>query len=343
MKIKIKDDIYIGENSPCFVMVDVGANHNGDFETAKQLIIAAAKTGADAIKFQTYTAEKLYSKKTPKFIKDSIAPYELIKKYQHPREWLPKLNEVAKKNNILFSSSPFDFEAVELLEEINVPFYKIASPEIVDLELIEYIAKKQKPIILSTGMANLGEIEDALNTILKSGNDQIIILHCNTLYPAPFETVNLKAIKTLKTAFKFPIGFSDHTLGIEISLAAVSMNAKIIEKHFTLDKTQNGPDHSFALESNDLKELITKIRNIELAMGSGVKKPHELELKENYKKGRRSIIAAKDIPKGTVINREMLIVKRPGYGIKPKFINLILGRRTKIDIQNDEWITWDML
>ena len=323
--------------------MDVAANHNGDFNKAKELIIAAAKNGADAVKFQTYTAEKLYSKKTPIFSKDNTNPFDLIKKYQHPREWLPLLNDIANENNIDFASTPFDYEAVDLLEEIDVPFYKIASPEIVDLELIDYIAKKQKPIVLSTGMSFLSDIEDAVKVILKNNNKKIIILHCNTLYPTPKEAVNLKAIETLEQAFKFPIGFSDHTLGIHISLAAVSMGARVIEKHFTLNKKDEGPDHKFSIEPQELKDLVSKIRDIESAMGTGRKEPHKLELEENFEKGRRSIIANQKIPKGTFLTKDMLIIKRPGYGIKPKFIHILEGRKAQVDIEEDPWITWDMI
>ncbi len=343
MEIKIKENRYVGDNHPCYIIVDVGANHNRDLKTAEQLIISAAKMGADAVKFQSYTAERLYSRKTPKFSKDDLEPYEMIKNLQYPYEWLPILNEIAKNNKIDFCSSPFDFEAVDCLEEINVPFFKIASPEIVDLELIDYIAKKQKPIILSTGMSYLSDIEDAINIILKNNNKKIILLHCTTLYPTPFNAVNLNAIKTLKKTFKFPVGYSDHTLGIHISLAAASIGAKIIEKHFTLNKFQKGPYHSFAIDPIELKELVIKIREIENAMGNGIKKPHKLELKENFEKTRRSIIASQEIPKGTIITRDMLIVKRPGYGIKPKFISKIIGRKTKIDIEYDQWINWDMI
>jgi len=323
--------------------MDVGANHNGDLETAKQLVKIAAEMGADAIKFQTYTANKLYSKKTPKFSKDPITPFEMITKYQHPRDWLPILNDIARDNNIDFASSPFDYEAVDLLENLNVPFYKIASPEIVDLELIDYVAKKHRPVIVSTGMANIEEIQDAIETIQKNNNNQIIILHCNTIYPTPVEIVNLKAIETLQKTFKVPIGFSDHTLGIHISLAAISLGAKVIEKHFTLDRSQRGPDHSFALEPLELKEIVLKIREIEKAMGNGVKEPHELEINENLKKARRSIIASQFIPKDSIITRKMLVIKRPGYGIKPKEINNLIGRKTKADIEEDQWITWDMV
>ena len=299
--------------------------------------------GADAVKFQTYTADKLYSKFTPKFSRDPTTPYELITKYQHPREWLPILNDLAKDNKIDFSSSPFDFEAVDLLEKLDVPFYKIASPEIVDMELVDYVAKKQKPIIISTGMANIEEIEDAINSIQKNNNNQIILLHCNVIYPTPVEAVNLKAIKTLQKTFKYPVGFSDHTEGILISLAAVSLGAKVIEKHITINRNQEGPDHEFSLEPEELKELVEKIRDIERAMGNGVKEPHELEIKEKFEKARRSFIASQDIPKGTVITRDLLIIKRPGYGIKPKEINHLIGRRTKVNIEEDQWITWDMV
>ena len=191
-------------------------------------------------------------------------------------------------------------------------------------------------------MANIGEIEDAVNVMLKNNNKNIILLHCNTIYPTPYEAVNLKAIGTLKNVFEYPIGFSDHTLGIHISLAAVSLGAKVIERHFTLDKSQEGPDHAVALDPSDLKDLVINVRDIEKSFGNGVKRPHELE-SENYEKGRRSIIAARDIPKGTTITRDMLIIKRPSYGIKPKFLNLVVGRTAKIDIEYDQWITWDMI
>ena len=342
MKIKIKKDRYIGEDSPCYIVMDAASNHNVDLDTAIELVKEAAKNGADAIKFQTYTAKSLYSTKCPLFSYVPISAYDLIKKVQHPREWLPILNELAIANAIDFTSSPFDYEAVDLLEQLNVPFHKIASCEIVDLDLIDYVAKKQKPVIISTGMATIGEIQDAVDVMLKNNNENIIILHCNTIYPTPVEAVNLKAMKTLMAVFDYPIGYSDHTLGIHISLAAVTLGAKVIERHFTLDKNQEGPDHAVALDPSDLKALVTSIRDIERSMGDGIKKPHELEL-ENYEKGRRSIIAAQDISKGTQITRNMLIIKRPSYGIKPKFLGLVIGRTAKIDIEYDQWITWDMI
>ncbi len=207
-------------------------------------------------------------------------------------------------------------------------------------DFLKYIAQKNKPIILSVGLATLGEIEDALNAIRSQGNDDIILLHCASLYPSPAEIVNLNAIQTLSKAFQIPIGFSDHTLGIHIAVAAVAKGASVIEKHFTLDRTMKGPDHSFAIEPDELKQLVKNIRDVEIAMGTGVKGRSKAE-QEMYEKGRRSIIAARDIKKGTKIKREWLIVKRPGYGIKPKYLEIVIGRTTKRDIKTDEWIAWE--
>ncbi len=198
-------------------------------------------------------------------------------------------------------------------------------------------------MIISTGMANLGEIEDAITAIKSVGNEDIILLHCNSLYPTPVKIVNLKAIETMRTAFKVPIGFSDHTLGIHVPIAAVAMGASVIEKHFTLDRTLPGPDHSFAIEPDELKEMVKYIREVEKAKGSGIKEKSELEGEEMYVKARRSIHAKVDILKGTKITRGMLIVKRPGYGIKPKFIDVVIGKEAKKDIKEDEWITWEMV
>lgn len=332
----------IGEGQPVYIIVDIAANHNGDLNTAKKLIEKAAEAGVDAVKFQTYTADKLYSKKTPKFSKDPIKPYDLIKKVEHPREWIPILSEYSRKLNIDFLSSPFDYEAVDLLDEVGVPLFKVASSEIVDLELIKYIAQKGKPMIISTGMANLGEIEEAVNVVKETGNNNIVLLHCNTVYPTPEHVVNLKAIDTIKAAFKVPVGFSDHTLGWHIPIAAVARGASVIEKHFTLNRRQEGPDHSFSIEPDELKLMVKQIRDVEKAIGDGIKKV-TIEEMESYQKGRRSIIAKINIPKGTKITRDMLVVKRPGYGIKPKYIDLVVGRISKVDIMEDDIITWDML
>lgn len=343
MKIKIGTR-FVGDNEPTFVIAEAGANHNKDFDMAKRLIDVAAKAKADAVKFQTYSAETLYSKKTPmfSFLKEQTA-FELIKSVELPREWQPKLAEYTREKGIVFFSTPFDYDAVDELDEIGVPAFKFASFEIVDLEILKYAAAKQKPMIISTGMSSLGDIEDALEAIRSTGNNDIVLLHCNSLYPTPPEVVNLNAMNTMFEAFKLPVGFSDHTLGIHISLAAVAMGACMIEKHFTLDRTLPGPDHSFAIEPDELKELVSDIRAIDAAKGDGIKGRCSLEDAEVYKKARRSIIAKCDIPEGKRIRKEMLIIKRPGYGIAPKFIDIVVGRIARVNIKEDEWITWEMI
>lgn len=330
----------IGENQPCFIIAEAGANHNCNLDMAKELIDVAVEAGVDAVKFQTYSAETLYSTKTPRFSHLDRDVWQLIKEIELPREWQNELANYCKKKGIIFFSTPFDFQAVDELAELDVPLYKIASCELVDLSLLRYTAQKGKPIILSTGMANLGDIEDALKAIFEEGNTQVALLHCNTLYPTPPKAVNLKAMDTLAAAFQVPVGFSDHTPGITIPIAAVARGAKIIEKHFTLDRNLPGPDHSFALEPNELKNMVDAIRDVELALGNG-RKERVPEEEEVYIKGRRSIIAACNITKGTVITNEMLTVKRPGYGIPPKYIDIIVGRRAKRDIDADDIITWN--
>ena len=335
----ILGDKKVGAGHPTYIIAEVGSNHNRDIKIAKKLIDKAAEAGVDAVKFQTFKAEKLYSKITPKFSKDSIKPFDLIKSIELPRKWHKELYKYTVDRDLHFLSSPFDYEAVDELDKIGVPAFKVASFEIIDLELLKHIAKKKKPMILSTGMATLGEIEEALEVIRLQGNDNVILLHCNSLYPSPAEIVNLNVINTLSAAFQIPIGFSDHTTGIHISIAAVAKGAKVIEKHFSLDRKMKGPDHSFAIEPNEMKQMVQNIRDVEKALGTGIKERTKDE-QEMYEKGRRSIIAAKDIPKGTKITQDMLIVKRPGLGIKPKFLDMVVGKTAKKDIKADQWLMW---
>jgi N,N'-diacetyllegionaminate synthase len=333
----------IGTGEPCFIIAEAGSNHDCKLAQAKKLVDLAAEAGADAVKFQIYKAEGLYSKYTPEFsYLKGKKPYELIKNIETPRKWLKDLAAHCSEKKIIFFATPFDYEAVDLLDKY-VPAFKVASFEIVDLELIRYIAEKGKPIILSTGMSNLGEIEDAIKAAKSAGNEKIAILHCSSLYPAPLAAVNLRALETMKAAFNLPVGFSDHTLGIHIPLAAAARGACIIEKHYTLDKKLPGPDHSFALEPDELKQMIRNIRDMEKALGNGIKDRSPLEGEEMYTKARRSLHAKTDIAKGTKITRDHLSVKRPGYGIKPKHIDLLVGRIAKKDIKEDEWITWEMV
>jgi len=330
----------IGYGHPTYIIAEIGANHNGDISIAKKLIDKAAAACVDAVKFQTYKAEKLYSRRAPKFSKDDMKPFDLIKANELPREWHNELARYATQKKLHFLSSPFDYEAVDQLDDVGVPAFKVASFELTDLELLRYIAKKKKPVILSVGMATLGEIEEALTVIRSERNDDIVLLHCTSLYPSPIDVVNLNAIQTLQVAYKIPIGFSDHTLGIHIPIAAVAKGAAVIEKHFTLDRHMKGPDHLFAVEPEELKQMVRNIRDVEKALGTGIKErsPQEQEM---YEKGRRSIIAAQDIKKGTKLTRDILLVKRPGYGIKPKYIDVIIGRKANKDIKKDQWITWD--
>lgn len=333
----------VGENKPCFIIAEAGSNHNRDMKLAKQLIDAAAEAGADAVKFQTFSADKLYSKKSPKFtyLKEADV-YQLIKSIELPREWQQELAEYAKSKQIMFLSTPFDREAVDQLDEIGVAAFKMASFELVDLELLNYTAQKKKPIIISTGMASLGDIEDALQAIRGAGNEQIILLHCNSLYPTPEHIVNLKAIDTMRHAFHVPVGFSDHTLGTIIPAAAAARGASVIEKHFTLNRNLDGPDHRFALEPDELKQMVGQIRTVEAAIGSGIKQ-RSAEEEEMYVKARRSLVAAQYIPVGTRITEEMITVKRPGYGILPKYKQLVVGRTARVDIEEDDILTWDMV
>lgn len=330
------------ELSQTFIIAEIGANHNRSLSLAKEHIDAAADGGADAVKFQIYSAEKLYSKKTPRHSGYDKDLFTLISEIETPREWLPELASYCKEKEIIFFATPFDEEAVDELDQVS-PLFKIASFEIVDLPLLRYCASKGKPMIISTGLANMEEIEDAYLTCREAGNESVAFLQCASLYPAPPHIMNLKSMETIRRAFGVPTGLSDHTEGIHVSVAAAAMGASIIEKHFTLDRTLQGPDHPFAIEPKELKELVRQIRELEAALGDGRKLGPAPEEMEFYEKARRSVHAAVDIPGGTVITREMLTVKRPGYGIRPKYLPILLGRKAQRDIEADSWITWNMI
>ena len=344
--VKIADKI-IGEDEPCFIIAEAGVNHNGDIELAKELIDAARNAGADAVKFQTFKAEKVVTQNAEKaeYQKETTekgSQYEMIKKLELTEEDFNDLANYTNKKNIVFLSSPFDKESVDLLDEINVPVFKVASGEITNFPLLTHIAKKEKPIIVSTGMTTLGEVEEALNVVRSEGVKEILLLHCVSDYPAKMKDVNLRAMETLKHAFKLPVGFSDHTLGITVPIAAVALGACVIEKHFTLDKNLPGPDHKASLEPNELKEMVKAIRNVEKALGDGIKRPTN---NEDEVKGvvRRSIVAKVDIPDGTIITEDMIEVKRPATGIEPKYMKMVVGKRAKINIKKDDLIAWNGL
>ena len=340
-KIRIGSKL-IGEGEPCFIIAEAGVNHNGDINLAKKLIGAAKDAGADAVKFQTFKAKAVVTQNAEKseYQKETTgegSQYDMIKKLELTESDFKELAEYAKKKGILFLSSTFDKESVDLLDEISVPAFKVASGEITNFPLLKYIAKKGIAIILSTGMATLGEVEEALNVIRSEGVNEVILLHCVSNYPAKIEDVNLKAMETLKHAFQIPVGFSDHTLGITVPIAAVALGACVIEKHFTLDRNLPGPDHKASLEPNELKEMVKAIRDVEKALGDGIKKPTKDE-KVIKRAARRSIVAKVDIPEGTIIMEDMLDVKRPGVGIEPKYMEMIVGRKAKENIKKDEII-----
>lgn len=345
-KVKIGDR-WVGEGEPTFIIAEAGANHDRKLGQAKQLIDVAVDAGADAVKFQVYSAETMYSRKTPQFsylkeLEAGKSTYDILKDIEIPREWLGELAKYCRDKGIIFLASPFDREAVEQLYAVGVPAYKWASFEIVDLPLLKYASNKGKPMLLSTGMCNLADIQEALEAVYSTGNEDVILLHCTSLYPTKINQVNLRMMDTMKNTFHLPVGLSDHTLGITVPIAAVARGACVIEKHYTLSRKLKGPDHPFALEPEELKQMVRAIREVEESLGSPIKQmiPDEEEM---ARLGRRSIIARVNIPKGTKITEDMLIIKRPGYGIKPKFLDMVIGREAKKNIEKDDIITWEMV
>jgi N-acetylneuraminate synthase/N,N'-diacetyllegionaminate synthase len=338
----------IGDGRTCFIIAEAGVNHNGDIKLAKKLIDIARDAGADAVKFQSFKAENVVTQKAQKAkyqkqtTGSSESQYEMIKKLELSGADFKKLALYARKRDIMFLSTPFDKESVDLLDKLGVPAFKVASGEITNFPLLRYIAKKGKPVILSTGMSTLEEIDEALQVIRSEGVKDIILLHCVTAYPAKVEDMNLRAMETLKSTFKLPVGLSDHTIGITVPIAAVALGAAVIEKHFTLDKNLPGPDHRASLEPEELKGMIKAVRETEKALGNGKKKP-TVEEEEIKKVVRRSIVARVDIPKGTVVTEEMLAIKRAGTGIEPKYLDKVVGKVAKTMIRDDEILTLDKL
>ncbi len=342
MSIPVASNKKIGLEESCFIIAEIGANHNRSLQMAKELIDMAVEARADAVKLQIYSADSLYSKKTPRHSGYDKDLHTLIGEIETPREWLPELALYCEQKGILFFATPFDVQAVDELDEVS-SFFKIASFELVDLELLRYCALKGKPLIISTGLANMEEIEQAYLCCRNAGNEQVVFLQCASMYPSPPHIMNLRSMETLRRAFGTPVGLSDHTLGIHISVAAVAMGASVIEKHVTLDRSLPGPDHPFAIEPEELKQMVHQIREVEAALGDGRKLGPAPEEVEFYRKARRSVHAAQDIPRGTVFTREMLCIKRPGYGIFPRHVDILLGHSAVRDIEADEWITWDMI
>lgn len=326
-----------------FIIAEAGVNHNGSLDLAKKLIDVAAEAGADAVKFQTFKAEKLVSKKAQKaeYQKQTTdaaeSQYDMIKKLELDEPAHRELIRYCGEKKIRFLSTPFDHESIELLDAQGMEIFKIPSGEITNLPYLRHIGGLGKEVILSTGMADLGEIEDALDLLVSSGTpkEKITILHATTEYPCPMDEVNLRAMGTIASAFGVRTGYSDHTRGIEVPIAAVAMGASVIEKHFTLDRRMEGPDHKASLEPDELRAMVAAIRNIEKALGEGIKKPSPSEAK-NMAVARKSIVAARPIRAGEVFTSENIAIKRPGSGISPMRYDEIVGERAARDYEEDE-------
>ncbi len=345
MKIGNKE---IGGNNPCFIIAELSANHNGDLEVAKETIRAAKKTGADAIKLQTYTPDTLtidcdneYFKIDGGTLWDGKTLYELYGEAYTPWEWHEELFKVAEEEGLICFSSPFDKTAVDFLEELNVPAYKIASFEIQDIPLIEYTASKGKPIIISTGIAELEDIELAVEICRKVGNNNIILLKCTSSYPAPLELAHLNTIPDIKSRFNVEVGFSDHTYGSLAPTIATTLGAKVIEKHFILDKSIGGPDADFSLDLEGFTEMVSKVRDTEKLLGRV-----SYEVSEKVKKNRkfaRSLFICEDVKEGDVITENNVRSIRPGYGLHPKYYKKILGKRVNQDLEKGTPMRFDFI
>lgn len=345
LEFKVKNK-KIGRGYPIFIIAEMSANHLQKYDNAVKLIKAAKEAGADAVKFQTYTPDTItincdnaYFQIKQGTLWDGQTLYQLYKKAYTPWEWQPKLREIAESEGLICFSSVFDKTAVDFLEKINVSAYKIASFEIIDIPLIEYVALKEKPVIISTGIATLSDIEEAVNACKRMGNNQIALLKCTSAYPAPLEEINLKTIPNLADTFKTVVGLSDHTLGISVPIASVALGACIIEKHLTLDRKLGGPDAAFSLEPAEFKAMVKSVREVEKAMGEV-----SYDLTEKMKKSRefsRSLFVVKDIKTGEVFTEENIRSIRPGYGLLPKYLKDILGKKAKVDIKKGTPLKWD--
>jgi N,N'-diacetyllegionaminate synthase len=331
--------------SKVFIIAEAGVNHNGSLELAKKLIDVAVEAGADAVKFQTFKADKLVSKIAQKADYQKLATstdesqYDMIKKLELDYNAHRILIGYCKDHKIMFLSTPFDHDSIDLLNSFQIAIFKIPSGEITNLPYLRHIGRLGKEVILSTGMANLDEVQDALEVLIQAGTskEKVTVLHATTEYPCPIEEVNLRAMHTIKAAFDVKVGYSDHTQGIEVPIAAVSMGACVIEKHFTIDRTMDGPDHKASLEPDELKAMVQAIRHIELALGNGVKRPAKSEQK-NIPVARKSILASRTIEIGETFSENNLTVKRPGNGINPMRWDEIVGRKATRNFSADELI-----
>jgi N-acetylneuraminate synthase len=323
-------------------------NHTGRAELARRLIECAADAGADAVKFQTFRAERLAVAQAAKAdyqlrtTDRSESQLEMLRRLELPRETYPELLAQCRERGLLFLSSPFDEESADFLDALKIPAFKIPSGEITNLPFLAHVARKGKPLILSTGMSTLEEVRAAFDTVVREGNRQVILLHCTSGYPAAPEDANLRAMKTLAETFGVPVGYSDHTLGMAVPLAAVALGACVVEKHFTLDRALPGPDHQASAAPEELASLVQGIRSVEKALGHGRKEPAPSEAAVAGV-ARKSLVAAKDIPAGTTITADHLALRRPGTGLPPAMLNAVVGRKARRDVRAGTLLEWEML
>ena len=337
----------VGDDHPCFVIAEAGVNHNSDVDLARRLVDVAVEAGADAVKFQTFRADRLVVPDAPKAeyqlrtTDPGQSQYDMLKSLELGEEVHRDLMSHCSERGILFMSTPFDELSADFLSDLRVPAFKTPSPEITNLPFLAHVASKGKPMIVSTGMANIGEVDEAVRTIEKAGNRQFVLLHCVSNYPADPADANLRAMQTMKTAFGLPVGYSDHTPGIEVALAAVALGACVIEKHFTLDRNLPGPDHKASLEPPELVSMVKGIAVVASALGDGRKRPAGSEL-STAATTRKSLVASHDIPAGTVLDDGMIASKRPGFGLAPPMKQHLMGRRARGDIKAGTLLAFDM-
>lgn len=338
----------IGPGYPCFVIAEAGVNHNGCIELALRMIDVAQAAGADAVKFQTFNVDKLVTENAPK------APYqiettgrsqsqaEMLRRLELSKEDHQAILQRCSERDILFLSTPFDADSADFLDSLDMPVFKIPSGEVTNMAFLKHVARKGKPIILSTGMCTLSDVEAAVEAIRGGGSDQLILLHCVSNYPADPKDMNLRAIRSMVEAFSVPCGLSDHTLGIEVALAAVALGACVIEKHFTMDRNLDGPDHRASLNPAELTALVNGIRKVEVSLGTGIKQPVPAEV-SSREVIRRSLVAAEDLKEGTVLTQRMIVARRPRTGLDPDKLELLVGRRLKVSVKSGAPFRLDMV
>jgi N,N'-diacetyllegionaminate synthase len=345
--IRIGDHL-IGHHEPVFVIAEAGVNHDGRVELAMQLVEAAVQAGAEAIKFQTFNAEALVTASAPKAAyqiettSSQDSQLEMLRKLELPLAAYAEIRQHCQQLGIMFLSTPFDETAADFLDQLEVPAFKISSGDITNIPLLQYVARKGKPVILSTGMSEMHEVASAVQTIRTGGCEDLVLLQCVSNYPANPSDVNLRAMQTMADAFDVPVGYSDHTAGIEIALAAVALGACVIEKHFTLDKNAPGPDHRASLAPQELAEMIKGIRNVEAALGDGRKAPAASEA-DTARAARRSLAAAQDIAAGTQLTRDMIAIQRPGTGLSPELLSSLVGRTVRVHVPAGCLLSLEML